>query len=261
LFRSGCRHHRRERSAPTEWQLSQSRGGILLLKFRCCMAGIKLVIFDIAGTIIQDHGEVVRAFSSALRQQGIPFTEEELRHWKGASKREVIRHFVQRYQPGLDAEGVVEATYHCFRNELEVTYKNRLHPIEGAAPTFAWCREHQIKLATTTGFYRELSTVILRTLRWHDLFHAIVSSSDVRQGRPAPFMIFHAMEMTGVLDVRQVISVGDTPLDLQAGNNAGLRGVIGVLTGEHDRNSLRSHPHTHIIDSVADLPRLIEREF
>ena len=27
------------------------------------MSGIKLVVFDIAGTIIEDHGEVIRAFA------------------------------------------------------------------------------------------------------------------------------------------------------------------------------------------------------
>jgi phosphonatase-like hydrolase len=225
------------------------------------MSKIRLVIFDIAGTIIQDHGEVVRAFSSALKQNGIPFTESELKQWKGASKREVIRHFVRTHDPGLDPGPLVELTYETFRAELEVSYKDNLQPIDGAAETFAWCRGRKIQLATTTGFYRELSTLILTALGWNHLFRATVSSSDVQQGRPAPFMIFHAMEMTGVLDVRQVIIVGDTPLDLQAGNNAGARGVVGVLTGEHDRNSLRSHPHTHIIDSVADLPQLIEREF
>jgi phosphoglycolate phosphatase-like HAD superfamily hydrolase len=69
------------------------------------------------------------------------------------------------------------------------------------------------------------------------------------------------MEATGVQDVRQVINVGDTPLDLQAGTNAGVRGVVGVLTGPHGEEHLKREPHTHIIPSVADLRALIEREF
>jgi phosphoglycolate phosphatase-like HAD superfamily hydrolase len=72
-------------------------------------------------------------------------------------------------------------------------------------------------------------------------------------------MIFRAMEAGGVQDVREVINVGDTPLDLQAGSNAGVRGVIGVLTGAHDRDDLQGEPHTHIIESVANLPALIEQ--
>jgi phosphoglycolate phosphatase-like HAD superfamily hydrolase len=74
-------------------------------------------------------------------------------------------------------------------------------------------------------------------------------------------MIFRAMETAGVDDVRQVMNVGDTPLDLQAGNNAGVRGVIGVVTGAHDEESLRQEPHTHILASIAELPALMERAF
>jgi phosphonatase-like hydrolase len=116
-------------------------------------------------------------------------------------------------------------------------------------------------MATTTGFYREISDLILEKTGWQNVFAANISSTDVRQGRPAPFMIFRAMEATGVQDVRQVINVGDTPLDLQSGHNAGVRGVVGVLTGQYDRESLQRAPHTHIIGSIAELPALIEREF
>jgi phosphonatase-like hydrolase len=225
------------------------------------MAAIKLVIFDIAGTIIEDHGEVVSAFSRALQQNDIPFDTDELKRWKGASKREVIRHFVGQNRPGVEPGEIVEATYDCFRAELQRLYEERLTPIAGAAATFAWCRDHGIQIATTTGFYREISEMILNKTGWRDLFAANISSSDVRQGRPAPFMIFRAMEASGVHDVRQVINVGDTPLDLQSGTNAGARGIVGVLTGEHDRQSLQRAPHTHIIGSVAELPALIDSAF
>jgi phosphonatase-like hydrolase len=225
------------------------------------MPSIRLVIFDIAGTIIEDHGEVVRAFSSALQKNAIPFTADELKRWKGASKREVIRHFVGQLGPNPDTAEKVEATYLSFRAELETLYAGNIRPIEGAAATFAWCRDHDIQIATTTGFYREVSDLILENTGWRDRFAAHISSSDVRQGRPAPYMIFRAMEATGVQDVRQVVNVGDTPLDLQSGHNAGVRGVVGVLTGSHDRASLQAETHTHIITNIAELPALIERQF
>jgi phosphoglycolate phosphatase len=226
------------------------------------MAAIRLVVFDIAGTIIEDHGEVLTAFSLALQKNGIPFSQEELNQWKGASKREVIRHFAEhQVGPGPAQAEKIEATYDCFRTELQSLYAGRIVPVKGAAATFFWCGGRDIHIATTTGFYREISDLILEKTGWRDLFAANISSSDVRQGRPAPFMIFRAMEAAGVQDVRQVINVGDTPLDLQAGNNAGVRGVVGVLTGTHGEERLKREPHTHIIASVADLPALIEREF
>jgi phosphoglycolate phosphatase-like HAD superfamily hydrolase len=36
-------------------------------------------------------------------------------------------------------------------------------------------------------------------------------------------LIFRAMEMAGVTSVHEVTNVGDTVLDLQAGQNAGVR--------------------------------------
>jgi phosphoglycolate phosphatase len=224
------------------------------------MASIKLVIFDIAGTIIEDHGEVVSAFASALEKQGIPFTDSELEEWKGASKREVIRHFVERQAKSSESQ-VVEATYSDFRKLLEGHYRQEVMPIAGANRTFAWLRERGIQTATTSGFYREVADLILEKAGWRDTFAANISSSDVAQGRPAPFMVFRAMEATGVTSVREVMNVGDTPLDLQAGTNAGVRGVVGVLTGFHKEDRLRREPHTHLVTSVAELPALIEKEF
>ena len=221
------------------------------------MSRIKLVVFDIAGTIIEDHGEVVHAFASALRKNGIAVTENELKQWKGASKREVIRHFVGR--GGSTDEQLVETTYQSFRAELERAYDRELHPIAGAQETFAWCSENGILMATTTGFYSEISSLILERTGWRSLFAGKVSSDDVKRGRPAPYMIFRAMEQTGVMSVREVMNVGDTPLDLHAGKNAGAGAVVGVLTGAHSRAELEREPHTHIIESVAKLPELLSR--
>ena len=225
------------------------------------MSGIKLVVFDIAGTIVEDHGEILRAFRTALTGNGISFVEGELKKWKGASKREVIRHFAKQTDPSGDIEPRVETCYHRFRLELESCYAEKMVPIAGAVETFRWLRDHKIGLATTTGFYREISDLVLKQTGWREFFAANISSSDVPQGRPAPYMIFRAMEAAGVQNVKEVINVGDTPLDLQSGSNAGVVGVVGVLTGTHGRESLEQEPHTHIVYSIAELPDLITRTF
>lgn len=62
-----------------------------------------------------------------------------------------------------------------------------------------------------------------------------------------------------MLDVRRVVTIGDTPLDLLAGMPA--RAVVGVLSGSHSVEQLGKVQHTHILPSVADLPGLLESEF
>ena len=55
------------------------------------MAAIDLVVLDLAGTTVEDAGQVPEAFTLALRDHGIAVTAEEVRGVRGASKREAIR--------------------------------------------------------------------------------------------------------------------------------------------------------------------------
>ena len=225
-------------------------------------SGIHLAVFDIAGTLIEDTGIIVRSFSQAFELSGISASEEVIQRLRGAAKRDVIRHFVSE-KPGQDAahaESMVEEIYQAFRRMLEENYRNDpANPIPGAEDTLDWLRGRGILIATTTGFYMEVRDLILEKRGWDgSFFDCNVCSDDVPKGRPAPYMIFQCMSRLKVLDVNQVIAIGDTPLDMQAGCNAGCRAVIGVLTGAHGIETLGMTRHTHIIPSVASLPALLE---
>ena len=230
------------------------------------MRAINLMVFDMVGTTVEDGGQVRDAFRGALADQGIAIDEAALQAWRGASKREVLRHFVERQFGRDDAENArrIELAYAAFCQRLERSYaEGGVRAVAGAGATFAWLREQGVQVALTTGFYRQVTDILLQALGWQPggIVDASVCSDEVVQGRPAPYMIFRAMEATGVVDVRQVIKVGDTALDLQAGTNAGLRGVVGVLSGSQTVAQLGRVAHTHLIDSVADLPALVESAF
>lgn len=222
------------------------------------MPDIRLVIFDIAGTLIEDHDEVTDSFLLALRNQGIAASEAEIKEWKGSSKREVIGHFVSRQFGSCRIGPLIEQTYSNFRFLIEKSYASGgVVPIAGAAEILAWLREREIKIATTTGFYRELRDTILRAAGWEHTFDANVCSDDVSHGRPAPDMIRHAMQITGITDSAFVMNLGDTPLDLQSAAKANIKTSIGVLTGKHTAERLQREPHSYLLQSVADLPTLI----
>jgi phosphonatase-like hydrolase len=228
------------------------------------MSKIKLVIFDIGGTIIEDHGEVVASFSAALSANGVTASDTEIKDLKGSSKRDVIKRFVERQWGKEDAgnEERIRKAYGDFRTELENKFSNGgVKPIVGAESSFAWLKAHHIACATTTGFYRSVTDRILDSAGWRETFAANICSDDVKVGRPSPYMIFHAMEASGIDNVRQVLNVGDTPLDIQAGTRAGVLGVIGVLSGVHKEVRLSQESPSYLIPSVADIPSLIEAHY
>ena len=111
-------------------------------------------------------------------------------------------------------------------------------------------------MGVLTGLHRIVGVDLAEHALHENGLDAIVCGDDVAHGRPAPDLIFRAMEAVGVTNVQKVANVGDTILDLQAGHNAGVRWNVGVFTGAHDRKSLESAPHTHLLPSVAEVPRL-----
>jgi len=222
---------------------------------------IKLVVLDIGGTLIQDHGEVPTAMMSALSKRNIPATAAEIADWRGASKRGMIRHFVERkIKPGKERDALVEAINADFNAQAEKAYFN-VQPIAGAEDALKQMQGMGLMLATTTGFGRELEDRILKHLGWEKYFTVTISSDDVVDGRPAPFMIYHAMEAAHVANVKDVVAVGDTPLDLQAANNSGAGGAIGVWSGAAPKEKLLKEKYSQLLPSVAALPELLKKSY
>jgi phosphonatase-like hydrolase len=218
----------------------------------------ELVVCDLAGTTVYDRGEVPAAFADALTEAGVPFDRDEIAGWRGASKREVIARLLAR-QGGPEAASAsrLPLVYGRFRTLLadRLAQAGPLS-LPGVREAFQRLRGDGVRVAMTTGFDRGLVETILGAVEWAHLLDAWVCGDDVAAGRPAPFMIFRVMERCGVADVHRVAVVGDTRLDLEAAWNAGVSCRIGVLTGAHDRATLAAGRSTHVLDSVADVPRL-----
>lgn len=164
------------------------------------MSEIRLVVFDLAGTTVQDTGQVADSFVAALTSLGISITSKELSNVRGSSKREAVRRLVRE---GPDHEQRVERVYTTFCERLAERYRNGgVAPVDGADRVFEWLRSRGVLVALNTGFDRDITNLLTAALRWDtQTVDAIVCGDDVRQGRPAPYLLFHAMEATGTTDV------------------------------------------------------------
>jgi len=224
------------------------------------MGPIQLVVFDLAGTTIEDDGGVVlNALVETVHIHDLPGTPDELNAMMGMNKREVFGLLTARRYPAASAtaEQKAEEALATFISHIRAAYERHLAPMRGAEEVFAFLRARGIKVAIDTGFDAAVGGLIIQRLDWLGrLIDLAVFSSDVLRGRPAPYMIFHAMEQLDVHDVHQVMKIGDTPSDLEEGFNAGCGEVIGVLSGAHTAITLGAYRHTRLLPSVADLPAL-----
>jgi phosphonatase-like hydrolase len=224
------------------------------------MGPIQLVVFDMAGTTVEDKGgRVLNCLVETAQMHNLPGSANELNDMMGMNKLEVFRILAARRYPHdpAQAEQLAQNALAAFVAGMRAAYERDLAPIPGTEETFAFLRARGIKIAIDTGFDSAVGGLIMERLNWPGrLVDCVVYSSDVLRGRPAPYMIFRAMERLEVLDVHQVMKLGDSPADLEEGYNAGCGEVIGVLSGAHTAESPGLYAHTRLIKSVADLPVL-----
>lgn len=218
---------------------------------------ITLACLDMAGTTVVDGGLVDRAFLAAMREVGLPEERfgdatEHVRRTMGQPKGVVFAAILG------DAGLVADAVAAFDRSVLADIAAGRVSEIPGAADALAALRERGVKVCLTTGFTAEVQNAIVEHLGWRPLIDLALAPSPGVRGRPYPDLVLSAMLRLEIDDVSSVAVAGDTANDLWTGTRAGARVVAGVLTGAHGRSELDAAPHTHILDSIVELPRLPE---
>lgn len=217
--------------------------------------GLRLVVFDMAGTTVDDRVDgvplVLRSYDDALRSHGIEVPMEVLNEQRGRDKLTVIREL-----GGDDAEEI----YSNFKATL-LSNTDRVREVPGASEAFRFLRGRGVRVALNTGFPREVAEGILKHLAWEGegLIDAWTCSEDVGRSRPDPAMIHALMDRLGVGGPSTVMKVDDTATGIEEGLNAGAV-TLGVLTGTQTRERLlRAWPHG-IIKSVKELPGYLKAE-
>jgi phosphonatase-like hydrolase len=215
-----------------------------------------LVVFDIAGTTLEDPGAVNLCLREALATQDVSASVPRVDTVMGLPKPEAIRLLLNDVGRAED-EALLAVIHEDFLRRMSRYYAEDpgVRAVPGIEEIWTELKRGDIGIALDTGFSRDIVNLVMRRLGWDrsSLIDASVTSDEVERGRPYPDMIFHLMKRLGVEDASRVAKLGDAPADLLEGQNAGCGRVIGVTWGSHTRAQLATHPHTAIVDRVEDL--------
>ncbi len=223
---------------------------------------IKLVVFDMAGTTVEDRDNVHEALIDAFQKNGLEIDREDANSVMGIPKPVAISTVLEKkfgVTEGLNEkvnqihQSFVEEMIHFYKTDADVK------PTLNAEATFSALRQRGILVGIDTGFSRDIADAIFDRFKWREnkLVDLTVTSDEVERGRPYPDMIFKAMEISGVTEANEVAKVGDTIFDLKEGTSAGCKYVIGVTTGAYTREELEPEAHTHLVDDLLQIVDIV----
>lgn len=225
---------------------------------------MELVVFDIAGTTVKDNGEITTAFKSALNEFGYDVPVAKINPLMGYKKTEAIKKMLTQFEP--DANKITEEYIHQIHDfflKLMIDYYSttkEITPLPNVEEVFASLKEKQIKIGLDTGFSKEITDIIIERLGWmkDQKIDVVISSNEVKAGRPSPYMIQEIMRKTDVKDAKKVIKTGDTEVDIFEGKNAGCLYSIAITTGAFTREELTVYEPSFIIDNLKELLSIID---
>ena len=225
-------------------------------------ADISLIVFDMAGTTVDDSIDGKPAVAVAMQaalwtHRGLAVSEDDINLIRGMDKRDGLRRLLIEASDGPIEDAEVESAYGIFRIELDKCLPRIDAEIAGTTATFRALRKHRVSVAVGSGFPQSVVDTLVAKLGWMDphgeaLVQSAFSSETLGRGRPDPIMIREAMHAAECVDPRTVVKVGDTAVDVEEANAAGCWSVA-VLTGTQSRAQLEAASPDLILDSVADL--------
>jgi phosphonatase-like hydrolase len=222
---------------------------------------IKMVVFDMAGTTVNENNVVYKTLRKAINEAGFDFTlDQVLEQGAGNEKLQAIKKVLKVYG-GIEDDTLADAIYENFIVQLAQAYSTlEVLPQDNATDLFAALKDKDILTVLNTGYNRETAQSLIDKLGWEEgsEFDLLVTATDVKASRPKPDMIWFAMEKYGITDATEVVKVGDSIIDIEEGENAGCSLNIGITTGAHTYEQLRSANPSAIIDNLMEVLPLVD---
>lgn len=253
-------------------------------------ARFDLVIFDWAGTMV-DFGCMapVRALIGVFAQAGVVIDEAAARRDMGKAKSAHVLSMLKH--PDVEVAWRIRHGRAPDERDLEALMLGlgplmREHAaraatlIPGALATFEQVKAAGLRVASSTGYTREMMVPVLaRAAEQGYIPDHVVCAGETPAGRPTPLMIYKACADLGVWPLNRVVKVDDAEVGIAEGKAAGAF-TVGVASGnslglslealdalapvervqrmEVARHTLRSAGADLVLDSVADLVPALE---
>lgn len=194
--------------------------------------GLRGVIFDVDGTLVDSNPAHTQAWLRALQEAGLPADAEEIRRSIGMGGDKIIP--MQTGWSDQDPEGKALAQR---RGEIfQTDYLPNLNAFRGASQLVERLHRDGLKLAVASSARPEELDPLLDLIGIQSFLEQKTSSGDAKESKPDPDIVAVALDRLG-LKAEEVIMIGDTPYDLLAARQLTIR-PLAFLTGGWSRREL-----------------------
>jgi len=214
------------------------------------MGKIRLIMFDLDGTLVDSSRDITNALNHALAPYGLkPMSVEGTVRLVG----EGITRLIEKVTGTAGAE-MRDDILRRFLEFYSTHLTEHTRPYPGVTETLD--RLSAYRKAVISNKREELSRRLLSDLGMDSHFAHIIGSDSTPEKKPSPLPLLTVLKREG-LTADEALMVGDSNLDIEAGRNAGVV-TVGAGYGYRPPEALK-YADFLIKESLSELPDLIER--
>jgi pyrophosphatase PpaX len=204
---------------------------------------IKNIIFDMDGTLIDTNDLIIHSLNETAKKFiGRMLTEKEL--------NSILGYFLEEQMKMISKKDYKEMTKYyseVYRQNQDKMTKE----FPGIKDTLKSLKGLKCGLAIVSAKSREGVMHGIEFLGIGGYIDVVISASDVVNHKPDPEPLFMGMEKLGA-SKEETLFIGDSPIDLQCGKNAGVKTVLVDWTIFPDE-ILNKHEPDYIINKPDEL--------
>jgi 2-phosphoglycolate phosphatase len=214
---------------------------------------IKLVIFDLDGTLVNAYPAVCQSVNYTLRALGLPGRScTEVKRNVGGGDRKLMAHFAG--EELADRAIAVYRPHHA--RALRVRGAVKLLP--GALGVLKFLEARGYRLAIASNRPTRFTRIILKALGAAEFFDVVLCADKISRPKPYPDLL-RAIARRLNCKKSDCLYVGDMTIDIDCARRAGMR-MVAVSTGSSTRKALKALKPWRIIGKMDQFRKIIERE-
>jgi len=212
------------------------------------MDSIKLVIFDLDGTLIDAYRAIIRSFNYTMQRLLLPKVGGlVIRRAVGWGDENLLRPFLN--PKDLKKAIVIYRRHH----KIALLKDSRLFP--NVKNVLGYLKGRGYKLAVASNRPTKFSLILLRHLKLDKFFDYVLCGDKVKKGKPHPEILNKIMQKFS-LKPHQVMYIGDMSIDAQAARRAKVATII-VTTGSSTREEIEKEKPYRIIKRIKELLKIL----
>jgi len=211
---------------------------------------IKLVIFDLDGTLVNAYPAVSQSVNYTLGRLGFsPRSHLEIKRSVGGGDRKLMVHFV--------GEKLADKAIAIYRPHHTKALKSKgaVRLLPGALATLKFLKGKGYELAIASNRPTKFTRIILKALDVLKFFDVVLCADRVKRPKPYPDMI-GAIAQRLKRGRSEILFVGDMTIDVNCARKAGVR-MVAVTTGSSSKYELKDLKPWGIMDKMGRLKQMI----